>query len=133
VRVIGAFVCEDALMAKNVLGTELEPCSYEPLTGFYRNGCCDTGAEDVGLHTVCIEATAEFLEFSRSVGNDLSTPIPEYEFAGVAPGDRWCLCASRWQEAFVAGKAPRVILAATHATTMEWVDADGLRAHAVDL
>jgi uncharacterized protein (DUF2237 family) len=127
------FICEDAAMAKNVLGTELEPCSYEPLTGFYRNGCCDTGAEDVGLHTVCIEATDEFLEFSRSVGNDLSTPMPEYHFAGVKAGDRWCLCATRWQEAFEAGKAPRVILAATHATTMEWVDADGLRAHAVDL
>jgi len=120
-------------MAKNVLGTELEPCSFDPLTGFYRNGCCDTGAEDLGLHTVCIEATAEFLEFSASVGNDLSTPIPEYNFAGVSPGDRWCLCATRWQEAFEAGKAPRVILAATHATTLEWVDADGLRAHAVEL
>jgi uncharacterized protein (DUF2237 family) len=125
-------ICEDASMAKNVLGTELEPCSYDPLTGFYRNGCCDTGSEDLGLHTVCIEATAEFLEFSRSVGNDLSTPIPEYEFPGVKPGDRWCLCASRWQEAFEAGKAPRVFLAATHATTLEWVDAAGLRAHAAD-
>ena len=119
-------------MAKNVLGTELEPCSYDPLTGFYRNGCCDTGAEDVGLHTVCIQATAEFLEFSASVGNDLSTPIPEYSFPGVKPGDRWCLCASRWQEAFEAGAAPPVILAATHATTLEWVDTDGLRAHAID-
>lgn len=120
-------------MAKNVLGTELEPCSYDPLTGFYRNGCCDTGAEDIGLHTVCIEATAEFLEFSKSVGNDLSTPMPQYHFPGVQPGDRWCLCASRWQEAFEAGAAPRVILAATHATTLEWVDVDGLRAHAIDL
>ena len=120
-------------MAKNVLGTELEPCSYDPLTGFYRNGCCDTGAEDIGLHTVCIEATAEFLEFSRSVGNDLSTPMPEYHFAGVKPGDRWCLCASRWQEAYEAGAAPPVILAATHATTLEWVDTDGLREHAIDL
>jgi hypothetical protein len=120
-------------MAKNVLGTDLEPCSFDPLTGFYRNGCCDTGAEDVGLHTVCIQATAEFLEFSKSVGNDLSTPMPEYHFDGVQPGDRWCLCASRWQEAFEAGKAPLVVLAATHATTLEWVDADGLREHAVEL
>ena len=119
-------------MAKNVLGTELEPCSYDPLTGFYRNGCCDTGAEDVGLHTVCIEATAEFLEFSKSVGNDLSTPIPEYEFPGVKPGDRWCLCAQRWQQAYEAGVAPPVYLEATHATTSEWVDLDGLRAHAID-
>ena len=119
-------------MAKNVLGTELEPCSYDPLTGFYRNGCCDTGAEDVGLHTVCIEATAEFLAFSKSVGNDLSTPIPEYQFPGVQPGDRWCLCASRWQEAYEAGMAPPVYLAGTHATTAEWVDLDGLRAHALD-
>lgn len=118
-------------MAKNVIGTELLPCSFDPLTGFYRNGCCDTGADDVGLHTVCIIATAEFLEFSRSVGNDLSTPMPEYNFPGVRPGDRWCLCASRWQEAFEAGVAPGVVLEATHASTMEWVDADGLRAHGV--
>jgi uncharacterized protein (DUF2237 family) len=118
-------------MAKNVLGTELVPCSFDPLTGFYRNGCCDTGSDDLGLHTVCIIATAEFLEFSRSVGNDLSTPMPQYGFAGVKPGDQWCLCASRWQEAFEAGVAPGVVLEATHATTMEWVDADGLRAHAV--
>ena len=119
-------------MAKNVLGTELSPCSFDPLTGFYRNGCCDTGSDDVGLHTVCIIATAEFLEFSRSVGNDLSTPMPQYGFAGVKPGDQWCLCASRWQEAFEAGVAPGVVLEATHASTMEWCDADGLRAHAVD-
>jgi len=119
-------------MAKNVLGTELVPCSFDPLTGFYRNGCCDTGSDDVGMHTVCIIATAEFLEFSRSVGNDLSTPIPEYNFAGIGPGDQWCLCAARWQEAFEAGVAPGVVLEATHASTMEWVDPDGLRAHAVN-
>ena len=119
-------------MAKNVLGTELVPCSFDPLTGFYRNGCCDTGADDVGLHTVCIIATEEFLTFSKSVGNDLSTPMPQYHFAGVKPGDQWCLCASRWQEAFEAGAAPKVVLEATHASTTEWVDADGLRAHAVD-
>ncbi len=118
-------------MAKNVLGTELLPCSFDPLTGFYRNGCCDTGADDLGLHTVCIIATAEFLEFSRSVGNDLSTPIPEYSFPGVRPGDQWCLCAARWQEAYEAGRAPGVVLEATHASTMEWVDADALRAHGV--
>lgn len=119
-------------MAKNVLGTELVPCSYDPLTGFYRNGCCDTGADDVGLHTVCIVATEEFLAFSKSVGNDLSTPMPQYNFAGVRPGDQWCLCASRWQEAYEAGAAPKVVLEATHASTTEWVDAGGLRAHAID-
>jgi hypothetical protein len=124
-------VCEDASMAKNVLGTELEPCSYDPLTGFYRNGCCDTGAEDIGLHTVCIEATEEFLAFSRSVGNDLSTPLPEYHFAGVRPGDRWCLCASRWLEAHEAGQAPDVVLGATHERALEVVPIEALTARAV--
>jgi uncharacterized protein (DUF2237 family) len=119
-------------MARNVLGGELESCSFDPLTGFYRDGCCETGAEDVGVHVVCAEMTAEFLEFSRAAGNDLSTPHPEFGFAGLKPGDRWCLCASRWQEAYEAGAAPPVHLAATHASATEWCSIDALRAHAVD-
>src|SRR6185437_8553287 len=99
---------------RNVFGDPLEACSISPMTGFYRDGCCNTGAEDVGSHTVCAVMTADFLEFSRSRGNDLSTPIPEVGFAGLKPGDRWCLCAPRWQEAFEAKSAPRVILRATH-------------------
>ena len=97
-------------MAQNVLGEALEPCNFEPVTGFYRDGCCNTGAEDVGVHTVCTRVTADFLAFSASVGNDLSTPHPEFGFAGLQPGDRWCLCAPRWQEAFEAGMAPPVVL-----------------------
>jgi hypothetical protein len=118
-------------VAKNVLGTDLEPCSLDPLTGFYRNGCCDTGAEDTGVHTVCAEVTADFLEFSAAVGNDLSTPRPEHGFAGLRPGDRWCLCASRWVEAYDAGIAPRVVLEATHLRSLEWIDLAVLQAHAV--
>lgn len=116
-------------MSRNVLGGSLEPCSAEPLTGFYRDGCCNTGAEDVGVHTVCAVMTEEFLDFSRSVGNDLSTPRPG--FAGLRPADRWCLCAARWQEALDAGMAPAVRLEATHAATLEWVSLDDLRRHAV--
>ena len=119
-------------MARNVLGGQLETCSTSSLTGFYRNGCCDTGAEDVGVHTVCAVMTDEFLEFSASVGNDLSTPRPEFGFAGLRAGDRWCLCASRWAEALEAGAAPPVVLAATHARTLEWADLSDLRAVAVD-
>ncbi len=100
--------------SRNVLGGPLESCSREPLTGFYRNGCCDTGVEDLGSHTVCVVLTAEFLAFSKTRGNDLSTPRPEFRFAGLKPGDRWCLCASRWREAYEAGAAPKVVLAATH-------------------
>ena len=117
-------------MAKNVLGDELQPCSTHPLTGFYRTGCCDTGAEDVGLHVVCARVTEEFLAFSSARGNDLSTPHPEYGFPGLRPGDRWCLCASRWQEALEAGVAPPVVLEATHAAAIEWVNLDALRRHA---
>jgi uncharacterized protein (DUF2237 family) len=117
-------------MALNVLGTELEPCSFDPLTGFYRDGCCNTGGEDLGVHTVCVRLTSGFLEFSKAVGNDLSTPRPEYGFAGLQPGDQWCLCASRWQEAFEAGAAPEVVLAATHRSTLEWVRLSDLQAHA---
>jgi len=119
-------------MAHNVLGGELQPCSTDPLTGFYRNGCCDTGGEDTGVHTVCVRLTGEFLAFSKEVGNDLSTPRPEYGFAGLAPGDQWCLCASRWAEALAAGHAPEVVLEATHARTLEWVDLKDLRQHAVE-
>jgi uncharacterized protein (DUF2237 family) len=116
-------------MALNVLGGELQACSFDPLTGFYRDGCCNTGVDDLGVHTVCAEVTAEFLAFSKQAGNDLSTPRPG--FAGLRPGDRWCLCASRWQEAFAAGAAPSVVLEATHIATLEWARLEDLRAHAV--
>jgi uncharacterized protein (DUF2237 family) len=119
-------------VARNVLGGELESCSTDPLTGFYRNGCCDTGGEDAGVHTVCVRLTEEFLQFSRQVGNDLSTPRPEYGFAGLRPGDQWCLCAPRWAEALAAGRAPEVVLEATHARTLEWVDLKDLRQHAAE-
>ena len=115
----------------NVVGGKLLPCSVEPLTGFYRNGCCSTGAEDLGSHTVCVVLTEEFLEFSKSVGNDLSTPRPEYGFAGLLPGDRWCLCASRWLEAHAEGHAPDVVLGATHARALDIVPIDLLTARAV--
>ena len=114
-------------MAKNVLGSELELCSESPLTGFYRNGCCETGADDHGVHVVCASVTAEFLEFSAQAGNDLSTPRPEFGFPGLVPGDRWCLCAERWHEAFEAGVAPPVVLEATHARALEWADLEALR------
>ena len=115
----------------NVVGGKLLACSVEPLTGFYRNGCCSTGPEDIGSHTVCVVLTEEFLEFSKSVGNDLSTPRPEYGFAGLLPGDRWCLCASRWLEAHAAGHAPDVVLGATHARALEVVPIELLTARAV--
>jgi len=118
--------------AKNVLGGELQPCSLDPVTGFFRNGCCETGPHDVGLHTVCAVMTEEFLAFSRLVGNDLSTPAPEYGFAGLKPGDRWCLCAPRWKEALDAGAAPRVVLEATHEETLAIVPLGVLKDHAVD-
>lgn len=114
-------------MAKNVLGTPLKSCSTDPMTGFYRNGCCDTGAGDDGVHVVCAIMSAEFLAFSRSRGNDLSTPVPHYNFPGLKPGDQWCLCAARWQEAFEAGMAPRVNLEATHMSALEFVSLDDLR------
>jgi len=120
-------------VARNVLGGELEPCSTDPLTGFYRDGCCNTGQGDLGVHTVCSVMSAEFLDFSREVGNDLATPRPEWGFAGLSPGDRWCVCAPRWQEAFEAGRAPGVILAATHELTLEWCDRDALLEHAEDV
>jgi len=118
---------------RNVFGEPIEICSLNPTTGFYRNGCCDTGPEDVGVHTVCVEVTREFLAFSKSRGNDLSTPRPEFGFPGLNPGDRWCLCAERWQEALSAGVAPRVILAATHEATLEIAELADLKRHALDL
>jgi len=118
-------------MAKNVLGTDLQDCSHDPLTGFFRDGCCHTGAEDVGLHIVCSELTEEFLEFSKSVGNDLSSPHPEFGFPGLKPGNRWCLCALRWKEALEAGVAPSVVLESTHISTLEFIDLEDLQEHAV--
>ena len=115
----------------NVLGGPLETCSTSPRTGFYRNGCCDTGPEDAGSHTVCVEVTAEFLAFSQRTGNDLSTPRPEFGFAGLEPGDRWCVCAGRWREACDAGMAAPVVLEATHAQALDLVPLDDLRRHAV--
>jgi uncharacterized protein len=116
--------------AKNVLGTPLKPCSTRPLTGYYRTGCCDTGPGDMGVHVVCAVMTADFLTFSKSRGNDLSTPRPEYNFPGLIPGDRWCLCASRWQEALIANLAPPVILESTHMAALEFTDLEALKAHA---
>lgn len=118
--------------SRNVLGGELETCSDIPLTGFYRNGCCDTGAEDDGFHTVCVLATEKFLAFSKERGNDLSTPAPEFGFSGLRPGDRWCLCAMRWREALEAGIAPPVLLRATHEATLEFVDLADLQIHSID-
>lgn len=120
------------MSAKNVLGTELQSCSTDPMTGFYRDGCCNTGAGDDGVHVVCVEMTAQFLAFSKSRGNDLSTPMPMYEFPGLKPGDRWCLCAQRWQEAFEAGKAPKVALESTHISAIEFCNLEDLQAHATD-
>jgi uncharacterized protein (DUF2237 family) len=116
--------------AMNVLGGELSPCSMEPRTGFYRNGCCDTGEGDWGVHVVCAVMTREFLAFSLSRGNDLSTPHPENDFPGLVPGDRWCLCAARWKEAFDAGVAPPVVLESTHLSATEWINLADLKAHA---
>lgn len=124
---------EDATSSVNVLGGPLAPCSLDPVTGFYRNGCCDTSDADRGSHTVCAIMTAEFLAFSKAHGNDLSTPRPEFGFVGLKPGDQWCVCAARWEEAFVAGAAPRVRLAATHRRALEIVDLDDLRACSTDL
>ncbi|MGQ0793965.1 MAG: DUF2237 family protein [Deltaproteobacteria bacterium] len=118
---------------KNVFGGGLTPCSESPMTGFYRDGCCRTGSEDLGLHVVCAEVTEEFLEFSKSRGNDLTTPMPEYGFAGLKPGDRWCLCARRWKEALDAGFAPPVILASTHEATLRVISLADLKKYAIDL
>lgn len=117
-------------MAQNVLGTELQYCSHDPVTGFYRDGCCNTGAEDRGVHVVCARMTAEFLAFSRSVGNDLATARPAMAFPGLKPGDQWCLCAARWSQALDAGVAPPVVLEATHVSALEFADLRDLEAHA---
>ena len=117
---------------RNVLGGELVPCSFDPLTGYYRTGCCESRGDDPGMHVVCAIMTDEFLSFSKSRGNDLSTPMPQYGFAGLTNGDQWCLCASRWQEAYEAGRAPRVVLAATHVSALEFCDLAALTEHAVD-
>jgi len=119
--------------ALNVFGQPLAPCGLDPLTGFYRDGCCNTGYEDVGIHVVCAKMTREFLAFSKKRGNDLSTPAPDMGFPGLKPGDRWCLCAGRWKEALDAGVAPPVVLAATHEEALAIVPLAELKRHAVDL
>ncbi|WP_291777166.1 DUF2237 domain-containing protein [Cecembia sp.] len=113
-------------MAKNVFGEELLNCSTDPMTGYYRNGCCETGEDDLGTHTVCAVMTREFLEFSLSRGNDLITPRPEYVFPGLKPGDKWCLCASRWVEAYKVGLAPNIVLEATHEKTLQFIPLEEL-------
>ncbi len=118
---------------KNVLGEALESCSLEPLTGFTRSGCCETGPQDIGSHTVCAQVTREFLEYSRTKGNDLITPVPELGFPGLNPGDRWCLCAARWKEALEAGHAPRIALRATHERALDVVSMQDLKDFALDL
>lgn len=119
--------------ARNVLGGSLLTCSIRPMTGFFRDGCCNTGPTDRGSHTVCVVATADFLAYSKSAGNDLSTPMPDYGFPGLKAGDRWCLCAPRWAEALDAGSAPKVVLAATHEGALEYTALADLKKYAVDL
>ena len=118
---------------RNVLGGLLEPCGFDPVTGFFRDGCCNTAPQDFGSHTVCAVMTVEFLAFSKARGNDLSTPVPQYGFAGLKPGDRWCLCAPRWREALDAGCAPRVVLGATHEASLEFASLADFKKHAIDL
>ena len=120
------------MTAKNVLGGPLKACSHDPLTGFYRDGCCHTGGDDTGVHTVCVRVTAEFLAFSRDRGNDLITPNEMYRFPGLTPGDQWCLCAGRWKEAFDAGVAPPVVLEATHMSTLEYASLEELKSCRVE-
>jgi uncharacterized protein len=118
---------------RNVLGDVLTDCSRQPVTGFFRSGCCETGPADQGAHVVCVEVTAEFLAFSKARGNDLSTPVSAYGFPGLKPGNRWCLCAARWREALEAGAAPKVVLAATQERALQYVSLDDLKRHALDL
>jgi uncharacterized protein (DUF2237 family) len=118
--------------ARNVLGEPLQSCSTKPLTGFYRDGCCNTGEDDLGLHLVCTQVTAEFLAHQREVGNDLITPVPHYRFPGLTPGDRWCLCVQRWKQSLEAGCAAPVVLEATHISALEFVDLEDLQRHAVN-
>jgi uncharacterized protein (DUF2237 family) len=122
---------EDPAMEHNVLGSEMVPCSYDPLTGYFRDGCCNTDDSDSAAHVICVKVTREFLAFSLSRGNDLCTPRPDYRFAGLKPGDRWCLCASRWKEAMEAGVAPPVVLDSTHIRALEFVLLEDLMRHAV--
>ncbi len=117
----------------NVLGGDLEPCGNDPVTGFFRDGCCSTGSEDLGSHTVCAVMTAPFLEHQRAIGNDLITPLPAYQFPGLEPGDRWCVVAVRWFEAYEAGVAAPVVLAATHVRALDVIPLEALREHAVDV
>ena len=117
---------------RNVLGGQLVPCSQSPRTGFYRDGCCNTGPEDVGLHIVCAQVTRAFLEFARTRGNDLVTPVPEFAFPGLKAGDRWCVCAATWRQAYEAGVAPPVVLAATHEETLAVIPLEALQQHALD-
>ncbi|MEO0392005.1 MAG: DUF2237 domain-containing protein [Pseudomonadota bacterium] len=124
---------ENEVSADNVLGGPLAVCGTDPVTGFFRDGCCNTGSMDHGVHTVCAIMTDDFLHFTKAVGNDLSTPRPEFNFPGLNPGDRWCLCAARWLQAHEAGHAPQVVLAATHIKTLDIVPLDALKQHAVDL
>jgi uncharacterized protein (DUF2237 family) len=134
--VVGRFSAVDGFTSTdqvNVLGEKLETCCTSPMTGWYRTGCCEVGGDDTGVHAVCAIMTDDFLAFSSSVGNDLSTPAPQYGFPGLKAGDQWCLCASRWQEAFEAGKAPQVRLRATNVMAREFCDVDALKRHAVDL
>ena len=118
--------------SKNVLGTPLQPCCKFPMTGFYRDGSCNTGPEDIGRHVVCIRVTSEFLTFSKAVGNDLSTSMPESDFPGLIEGDQWCLCALRWQQAFEEGAAPKVVLESTHASALEVLKLEDLKKHAIE-
>jgi len=120
------------MTARNILGGPLETCCTSPVTGFYRDGKCNTGGGDFGAHVVCAQVTEAFLAFTQSQGNDLSTPVPMFDFPGLKPGDRWCLCAARWQEALAAGVAPPVVLSATHAMALEHVSLDELKHHALD-
>ena len=126
-------MAEPQRSARNVLGGPLALCSANPITGFFRDGCCNTGPQDVGSHTVCVVMTAEFLAFSAKAGNDLSTPLPEYGFPGLKPGDRWCLCAPRWQEALESDAAPKVVLGATHEGALDYCKLADLKRYAVDL
>ena len=124
---------QDADAQLNVLGEPLQSCCTDPMTGFYRSGSCETGPQDFGAHVVCAEVTADFLAFSKSRGNDLSTPQPDFGFPGLKPGDRWCLCAARWVEALEAGKAPPIKLTATHERVLDFISYDVLKQHALDL
>jgi uncharacterized protein len=124
---------EPLMAERNVLGRELEPCGTDPVTGFYRDGCCNTGPEDAGSHTICAVVTAEFLEHQASIGNDLSTPMPAYQFPGLVPGDRWCVTAVNWLRAYEDGVAALVVLASTHERALDIVPLEALREHAVDV